>query len=76
MNLALKHALIDYPGPLRDLARSYIDLLDLNRVCSFVDWCKTRGGFLPGDKHRIKSVILKFLKNRPCCASDFKKDIA
>lgn len=43
MNLALKHALIDYPGPLRDLARSYIDLLDLNRVCSFVELVQNKG---------------------------------
>ena len=51
---------------VRDLAKSYIDLLEYNRVSSFDEWCRNRGGFLAEDYHRIKTEVKKLLESRPC----------
>lgn len=59
---------------IKGLARSYIDLYDHNRVASFDDWCRARGGFQAGDYHRIKAEIKKRLQNRPCSMCDLKKE--
>ena len=61
--------------PIRDLAKSYIDLLDYNRVSSFDEWCKNRGGFQPVDYKQIKAEVKRLLESRPCQTCNLKKQI-